>query len=176
MLLHYFLQADGRLVKLSLFSRVLDKPPLTSIYFTTFEKKRKVRSPLPRQSNFLVFGIYNVYQICTSLLTRIKVFAKMNIIFNRYIIEEGGSLEQEDNCGVSALHWACFHSNTDMIEELIDNDVDIHHEDILGILMKTIIVFLWFIHKLYNYYTWRTTVLRLALNIVIFFRCIWSPL
>ena len=54
MLLHYFLQADGRLVKLSLFSTVLEKSPLTSIYFTTFEKKRKVRSPLPRQSNFLV--------------------------------------------------------------------------------------------------------------------------
>ena len=50
--------ADGRLLKLSIFSTVLDKSPLTSIYFTTFEKKRKVRSPLPRQSNFLVFGIY----------------------------------------------------------------------------------------------------------------------
>ena len=36
---------------------VLDKSPLTSIYFTTFEKKRKVRSPLPRQSNFL-FLVY----------------------------------------------------------------------------------------------------------------------
>ena len=58
MLLDYFLQADGRLVKLSLFFMVLDKSPLTSIYFTTFEKKRKVRSPLSIQSNFLVFGIY----------------------------------------------------------------------------------------------------------------------
>ena len=26
------------------------------IYFKTFEKKRKVRSPLPTQPNFLVFG------------------------------------------------------------------------------------------------------------------------
>ena len=42
MLLHYFLQPDGRLVKLSLFSTVLDKSPMTSIYFTTFEKKSQV--------------------------------------------------------------------------------------------------------------------------------------
>ena len=42
MLLYYFLQADGRLVKLSLFSTVLDKSPQTSIYFTTFEKKSQV--------------------------------------------------------------------------------------------------------------------------------------
>ena len=51
-------EADSRLLKLSLFSMVLVKSPLTSIYFTTFEKKRKVRSPLLGQSNFLVFGIY----------------------------------------------------------------------------------------------------------------------
>ena len=59
MLLHYFLQADGRLVKLSLFSTALDKSPLTSIYFTTFEKEREVRSPLPTQSKFLVFGKFH---------------------------------------------------------------------------------------------------------------------
>ena len=45
-----------RLVKLSLFSTLLEKSPLTSIYFATFEKKREVRSPLPTQSKFLVFG------------------------------------------------------------------------------------------------------------------------
>ena len=40
---------------------LLDTSPLTSIYFTTFEKKRKVRSPLPTQPNFLVFGIIYIY-------------------------------------------------------------------------------------------------------------------
>ena len=44
MLLHYFLPADGRLVKLSLFSTELDKSALISIYFTTFEKKSQVSS------------------------------------------------------------------------------------------------------------------------------------
>ena len=39
-----------------LFSTLLDKSPLTSIYFATFEKKREVRSPLLTQPNFLVFG------------------------------------------------------------------------------------------------------------------------
>ena len=56
MLRHNFYWSDGRLVKLLLFSTLLDKSPLTFIYFTTFESKRKVRSPMPTQPNFLVFG------------------------------------------------------------------------------------------------------------------------
>ena len=56
MLRHNFCKPDCRLVKLFLFSTLLDKFPLTSIYFATFEKKTEVRSPLPTQSNFLDFG------------------------------------------------------------------------------------------------------------------------
>ena len=58
MIRHNFCRSDGRLVKLFLFSTLLHKSPLTSIYFATFEKKREVRSPLPTQPNFLVFGKY----------------------------------------------------------------------------------------------------------------------
>ena len=54
---HNVCRSDGRLVKLFLFSTLLDTSPLTSIYFTTFERERIVRSPLPTQPNFLVFGI-----------------------------------------------------------------------------------------------------------------------
>ena len=69
MLRHNFCTPDGRLAKLFRFSTLLDKSPLTSIYFATFEKKREVRSPLPTQSKFLVFGkytyIYDAYvRIC----------------------------------------------------------------------------------------------------------------
>ena len=50
---------------LFLFSTLLDKSPLTSIYFATFENKKEVKSPLPTQSKLLVFGkyiyIYNFY-------------------------------------------------------------------------------------------------------------------
>ena len=42
MLRHNFCTPNGRLVKLLLFSTVLDKSPLTSIHFTTFEKKSQV--------------------------------------------------------------------------------------------------------------------------------------
>ena len=55
---HNFCRSDGRLVKLFLFSTLPHKSSLTSIYFATSEKKREVRSPLPTQPNFLVFGIY----------------------------------------------------------------------------------------------------------------------
>ena len=58
MLRHNFCRSDGRIVKLFLFSTLLEKSPLTSIYFATFEKKTEVRSPLPTQSKFLVFGKY----------------------------------------------------------------------------------------------------------------------
>ena len=42
MLRHKFVRSDGRLVKLLLSSTLVDKSPLTFIYFTTFEKKRQV--------------------------------------------------------------------------------------------------------------------------------------
>ena len=63
MLRHNFCRPDGRLVKLFLFSTLLDKSPLTSIYFATFEKKTEVRSPLPTQSKFLVFGKYTIHYV-----------------------------------------------------------------------------------------------------------------
>ena len=74
MLRHNFSRPDGRLVKLSLFSTALDKSLLTYIYFITFEKKRKVRSPLPRQSNFLVFGIFIYHYKFTKLLLKFHSF------------------------------------------------------------------------------------------------------
>ena len=49
MIRHNFCRSDGRLVKLFLFSTLLHKSSLTSIYFATFEKKREVRSPLPTE-------------------------------------------------------------------------------------------------------------------------------
>ena len=55
MLRHNFYSSDGRLVKSFFLSTLLNKSPLTSIYFVTFEKKREVRSPLLTQSKFLVF-------------------------------------------------------------------------------------------------------------------------
>ena len=61
MLRHDFCRSDGRLLKLLLSSTLVDKSPLTFIYFTTFEKKRRVRSPLSTQPNFLVFGKINVH-------------------------------------------------------------------------------------------------------------------
>ena len=57
MLRHNFCGSDGRQVKLFLFSTLLGKSPLTSSYFATFEKEGEVRSPLPTQPKFLVFGI-----------------------------------------------------------------------------------------------------------------------
>ena len=67
MIRHNFYRSDGRLVKLFLFSTLLDKSPLTSIYFATFEKKREVRSPLPIQPNFLVFGKLYIYNFCVEV-------------------------------------------------------------------------------------------------------------
>ena len=66
-MLRHFCRSDGLLVKLFLFSTLINKSPLTSIYFATFEKKREVRSPLPTQSNFLVFGNYiNIFMRTTA--------------------------------------------------------------------------------------------------------------
>ena len=72
MIRHNFCRSDGRLVKLFLFSTLLQKSPLTSIHFATFEKKREARSPLPTQPNLLVFG--NIY-ICIDNFC-VEVFEK----------------------------------------------------------------------------------------------------
>ena len=76
MLRHDFCRSDGRLVKLLLSSTLVDKSPLTFIYFTIFEKKRRVRSPLSTQPNFLVFGkISRFLIICvTIIMNRINPF------------------------------------------------------------------------------------------------------
>ena len=56
---------NGRLVKLLLSSTLVDKSSRTFIYFTTFEKKRRVRSPLPTQPNFLVYSKIHIYYYYT---------------------------------------------------------------------------------------------------------------
>ena len=55
---------DGRLVKLFLFPTLLDKFPLTSVYFATFEKKREVRSPLPHYQTFWFLVNYKYLTLC----------------------------------------------------------------------------------------------------------------
>ena len=78
----------GRLVKFSIFSTVLDKSPLTSIYFTTFEKKRKVRSPLPRQLNILVFGInFTFYENMSTYVLELSCI--LLIISQQKIVKRG---------------------------------------------------------------------------------------
>ena len=79
MLLRYFYTPDGRLVKLFLFSTLLHKSPLTSIYFTTFEKKREVRSPLPTQPNFLVFGKFHLFRLYEYVLQLSCILLNINV-------------------------------------------------------------------------------------------------
>ena len=82
MIRHNFCRSDGRLVKLFLFSTLLHKSPLTSIYFATFEKKREVRSPLPTQPNFLVFGKYYIFYYINIIRSGMRIIAliKMKVL------------------------------------------------------------------------------------------------
>ena len=62
MLRHNFCTPDGRLARLFRFSTLLDKSPLTSIYFATFERKGKSGLPYPHNQSFwflVNIGIYN---------------------------------------------------------------------------------------------------------------------
>ena len=68
-----FCRFDGRLVKLLLSSTLVDKSPLTFIYFTTFENKSRVRSPLPTQPNFLVFGKFHFFWLYELRLSWIEL-------------------------------------------------------------------------------------------------------
>ena len=79
MLMHNFCRNNGRLVKLLLFSTLLDKSPLTSIYFATFEKKREVRSPLPTQSMFLVFGKFHLFGLYEYVLQLSCILLSINV-------------------------------------------------------------------------------------------------
>ena len=72
MLRHNFCRSDGRLVKLFLVFMLLDTSPLTSIYFATFENIREVRSPLPPQSKFLVFGKYIIIENQLEIIMNMK--------------------------------------------------------------------------------------------------------
>ena len=59
MLGHNFCRPNGRLVKLLLFSTVLDKSLQTSNHFTTFEKKSQVS---PTNTTKLFGFWYNIYE------------------------------------------------------------------------------------------------------------------
>ena len=59
---------------------LLDTSPLTSIYFTTLEKTRKVRSPILTQPNFLVFGKYTLYNLQ-------YIHCTIYILYNIYIVQ-----------------------------------------------------------------------------------------
>ena len=69
---HYFCRPDGRLVKLFIFSTLLDNSPLTSVYFATFEKKREVRSPLPHSRTFWFLVIY-IYKLKVTLRKKCSI-------------------------------------------------------------------------------------------------------
>ena len=104
MLRHNFCRPDGRLVKLFVFSTLLDKSPLTSIYFATFEKKREVRSPLSTQSfwflvNFTFFDYMSVH-VHYTLHTQHNI-QFMCILYNLHIAYNQAL---KDNC-VSAQWW-----------------------------------------------------------------------
>ena len=86
MLRYNFCGADGRLVKLFLFSTLLHKSPLTSIYFATFEKKREAMSPLPTQSKFLVFGKYYNSEVCECLSVCLCRFHLKTVNINDLIL------------------------------------------------------------------------------------------
>ena len=81
MLRHDLYRSDGRLVKLFLFSTLLNTSPLTSVYFATFENKREVRFPLPTQSKFLVFGKYKLY----NMYVKVSVYVRRPYTYKGYI-------------------------------------------------------------------------------------------
>ena len=51
---------------------LLDKSTLTSIYFTTFEKKRKVKSPLPHTTK--LFGFWYNFTFFDYMSTKSQIF------------------------------------------------------------------------------------------------------
>ena len=79
MLRHNFCSSDGRLVKPLFFSTLLNKSPLTFIYFATFEKKREVMSPLPTQSKFLVFGKFHLFSLYEYVLQLSCILLSINV-------------------------------------------------------------------------------------------------
>ena len=74
MVRHSFAGLTVDFLKLLLSSKLVDKSPLIFIYFTTFEKKRRVRSLLPTQPNFLALGKISPFLIIcvTIIMNRIK--------------------------------------------------------------------------------------------------------
>ena len=69
MVKHSFAGLTVDFLKLLLSPTLVDKSPLTFIYFTTFESKGRVRSPLHTQPNFLVFGKISPFLIiCVTII------------------------------------------------------------------------------------------------------------
>ena len=72
MMLHYFLEARWSTRKTLVIFQVTRQVPLTSIYFTTFEKKRRVRSPLPHTTK--LFGFWYNFTFFDYMSNKTQLF------------------------------------------------------------------------------------------------------
>ena len=72
------LHQNGRLVKLLLFSTLLDKSPLTFIYFTTFNKKNQV-SPTHTTRLFGFWYNFNFFDYMSTYVLEL-LFIMLSII------------------------------------------------------------------------------------------------
>ena len=77
MLRYNFCKPDGRLVKLFVFPTLLDKSPLTSVYFASQLLKRKEKSGLPSHTTKL-FGFWQIYHMHYELQINTKSLRKSN--------------------------------------------------------------------------------------------------
>ena len=51
-------------------------------------------------------------------------------------------MNSKDHCGVSPLHWACWHADVDSIEILLENQGNVFSRDITGLdALENIIIF-----------------------------------
>ena len=81
MLRHKFWRSDGRLVKLLLSSTLVDKSPLTFIYFTIFEKKSQVSPTYTTK----LFGFWKYIYI--NLLVNYHILNVLYILLRSIIID-----------------------------------------------------------------------------------------
>ena len=59
---------------------LLDKSPLTSVYFATFEKKREVRSPLPHNQTFWFLVNFTFFDYMSTYILELSYILDRRIL------------------------------------------------------------------------------------------------
>ena len=82
---------------------------------------------------FYFLSVLFVYSVGQAILC---LFCINTPDLSRCLVEEGCRVDPKDRCGVSPLHWASYHGDSDVVALLLSKDANVFTRDVTGIQLQ----------------------------------------